>query len=100
MKITKANGTTILEISRKELNEHNLTFEEMNCSEVHTKEVINGFLSEALGEKSRMQKEILLLPDCNDGCVLVCREKPKSYSKNFFSSFISEKSEVFSSLFS
>lgn len=100
MKITKDRETTILEISEKELKEHNLTFQKMNCSELHTKTVINEFLSEALGEKSRMQKEILLLPDCNDGCVLVCKERLKPYIQSDFSTFLFEKSEVFSSLFS
>lgn len=106
MKVTKDKGTTIVEISGKELSMYNVTFQDMDCSNIHTRAVIRDILSVALrGEKTmREQQEIILLPDCFDGCVIVCKEREKPAS-DFYpcavscSSLSSECSEIFCSFF-
>lgn len=107
MKVTKDKGTTIVEISGEELSMYKVTFRDMNCKDVHTRAVIRDILSTALSEEKslREQKEILLLPDCRDGCVIVCKEREVKVAESVFSSFscsvfCAEESKIFCSFFS
>ena len=98
MKITKDKGTTVVEISKGELMEYGLTFEKMDCSSLHTKNTIEEIVSDATGENLFSLREVHLLPDKSDGCVIVLKEKlPFAVS---FSSSEKEGSEIFSCLFS
>lgn len=101
MRITEDKGTTVVEVSKAELQKYNLSFGEMDCSSVHTKWGIRRILSDALGERSNLQKEIILLPDTDEGCVIVCKETGHSrINAVSFSTFVSSQSEIFCSFFS
>lgn len=107
MKVTKDKGTTIVEITKKELQMYKVTFEDMDCSDVHTRAVIRDILSTALnGEKSlKAQSEIILLPDSQDGCVIVCKEKSSTKESIIFEAVSfslqeGKESEIFSCFFS
>lgn len=101
MKVTKNRGTTVVEISKGELMKYNLTFEKMDCSQLHTVTAIKELLLEATGKECSGQKEIILLPDCHEGCVIVCKEKERQKIESFsFSTCSHEKSEIFCGFFS
>ena len=98
MKITKDKGTTVVEVSKGELMKYDLTFQKLDCSSLHTRNAIKEILSDATGENFFSLREIHLLPDKSDGCVIVLKEKlPFAVS---FSSSEKEGSEIFSCLFS
>lgn len=101
MKVTKDRGTTVVEITKGELMKYNLTFEKLDCSELHTLTALKELLFEAMGQDCSFQKEIILLPDCSEGCVIVCKEKEKDKIQSIsFSCCSSRESEVFCSFFS
>lgn len=101
MKVTKDKGTTVVEVSERELMKYNLTFRKMDCHSLHTKNAVEKILFEAMGEGFFLQKEILLLPDCSDGCVIVCKESQRAKNCPFsFSVYEKEQSEIFSCFFS
>ena len=102
MKVTKSKGTTVVEITKDELQRYNLTFGKLDCSKLHTVSAIKSLFKEATGQDCSFEKEVILLPDCSDGCVIVCKEReghsPSGIS--FSSCTVKNESEIFCSFFS
>ncbi len=101
MKITKDKNRVVVELTKDELMEHNLTYSLLDCRNLHTRNVLHKILFEATGELSPPAREIYLLPDSGEGCVIVCKESKRVMNYPFsFSFYEKEQSEIFSCFFS
>ncbi len=80
MKITKDKNTAVVELTKAELSGYNVKFEDLELSSIHTRAVIRDIISSALKEDLKSQREVTLLPDGNDGCVLVCKRKREKFT--------------------
>lgn len=100
MKITKDEKRVVVELSKDELKKHNLTYSLLDCRNVHTRDVLQKILLEATGEPCSKAKEIQLLPDSDEGCVIVLKEREKLSVSSVSFSVSEKKSEIFSCFFS
>ena len=100
MKVTKDKNRIVIEISGEELRKHNLTYSLLDCRNIHTRNTINRIFLEAMGERLPKSQEIYLLPDLEEGCVIVFKEKEKTDFDSVSFSVLEFESEVFSGFFS